>query len=56
MSGVASVLREVAEQSLVHAKDAAAQAFYRKFAFESSPIDEFHLLMKDIQAALAGTP
>lgn len=43
---------------VVHAKDAAAQAFYRKFGFESSPIDEFHLflLMKDIQAALAGTP
>lgn len=43
---------------LVHAKDAAAQAFYRKFGFESSPIDEFHLflLMKDIQATLASTP
>lgn len=43
---------------LVHAKDAAAQAFYRKFGFESSPIDEFHLflLMKDIQASIAGTP
>lgn len=42
---------------LVHAKDAAAQAFYRKFGFESSPIDEFHLflLMKDIQATLAST-
>src|SRR5260370_41552742 len=35
---------------LVHAKDQAAQAFYRKFGFESSPIDEFYLylLMKDI--------
>ena len=43
---------------LVHAKDQAAQAFYKKFGFEASPIDEFHLflLMKDIQAALAGTP
>jgi ribosomal protein S18 acetylase RimI-like enzyme len=42
---------------LVHAKDAAAQAFYRKFGFESSPIDEFHLylLMKDIKA-VAGEP
>lgn len=42
---------------LVHAKDASAQAFYRKFGFESSPIDEFHLflLMKDIQATLAST-
>ncbi len=38
---------------LVHAKDQGAQAFYRKFGFESSPIDEFHLflLMKDIKAA-----
>lgn len=43
---------------VVHAKDPAAQTFYRKFGFETSPIDEFHLflLMKDIQAALAGTP
>src|SRR5437016_8306617 len=41
---------------LVHAKDQAAQAFYRKFGFESSPIDEFHLylLMKDIKAGLGG--
>jgi predicted N-acetyltransferase YhbS len=40
---------------LVHAKDQAAQAFYRKYGFESSPIDEFHLflLMKDITANLA---
>lgn len=28
---------------VVHAKDQAAQAFYRKYGFESSPIDEFHL-------------
>src|SRR5262245_37299446 len=43
---------------LVHAKDQAAQAFYRKFGFESSPIDEFHLflLIKDIKAVLGGTP
>jgi GNAT superfamily N-acetyltransferase len=43
---------------LVHAKDQAAQAFYRKFGFESSPIDEFHLflLIKDIKAGIAGTP
>jgi GNAT superfamily N-acetyltransferase len=42
---------------LVHAKDTQAQSFYRKFGFESSPIDEFHLylLMKDIIASL-GTP
>jgi predicted N-acetyltransferase YhbS len=39
---------------LVHAKDQAAQAFYRKYEFESSPVDEFHLylLMKDIKASL----
>lgn len=37
---------------LVHAKDQAAQAFYRKFDFEASPIDELHLylLIKDIEA------
>lgn len=37
---------------LVHAKDAAALGFYRKFGFESSPTDEAHLfmLMKDIEA------
>jgi ribosomal protein S18 acetylase RimI-like enzyme len=37
---------------LVHAKDQAAQAFYRKFDFEPSPVDELHLylLIKDIQA------
>ena len=42
---------------LVHAKDQQAQAFYRKFGFESSPIDEFHLflLMKDIKALIAGS-
>jgi GNAT superfamily N-acetyltransferase len=41
---------------LVHAKDQAAQAFYRRFGFESSPVDELHLylLMKDILANLAG--
>ena len=39
---------------LVHAKDESAKAFYRKFGFEPSPIDEFHLylLMKDIVASL----
>ena len=42
---------------LIHAKDQAAQTFYRKFGFESSPIDEFHLflLMKDIKAGIGGT-
>jgi ribosomal protein S18 acetylase RimI-like enzyme len=43
---------------LVHAKDQPAQALYRKFGFESSPIDEFHLflLMKDIKASFGGMP
>ncbi|HTU92910.1 MAG TPA: GNAT family N-acetyltransferase [Gemmataceae bacterium] len=43
---------------LVHAKDPAAQAFYRKFGFESSPVNELHLylLMKDILANQAATP
>jgi ribosomal protein S18 acetylase RimI-like enzyme len=43
---------------LVHAKDQAAQSFYRKFGFESYPIDEFHLflLIKDIHAGLRGRP
>lgn len=43
---------------LVHAKDQHAQAFYRKYGFEPSPIDELHLylLMKDIKASLASTP
>jgi len=42
---------------LVHAKDQAAQAFYRRFGFESSPVNELHLylLMKDILANQAGT-
>ncbi|HTU92224.1 MAG TPA: GNAT family N-acetyltransferase [Gemmataceae bacterium] len=42
---------------LVHAKDQAARTFYRKFGFESSPVNELHLylLMKDILANQAGT-
>lgn len=42
---------------LVHAKDHQAQTFYRKFGFESSPADEFHLflLMKDIKAIITGS-
>lgn len=42
---------------LVHAKDQGAQAFYRRFGFESSPVNELHLylLMKDILANLAST-
>jgi GNAT superfamily N-acetyltransferase len=38
---------------LVHAKDQAARAFYQRFGFEPSPVDELHLylLMKDIKAS-----
>jgi GNAT superfamily N-acetyltransferase len=38
----------------VHAKDDAAAAFYRRFGFEPSPSDRFHLflLMKDIRKTL----
>jgi GNAT superfamily N-acetyltransferase len=41
---------------LVHAKDQGAKAFYQRFGFEPSPIDELHLylLMKDIKASLSG--
>jgi predicted N-acetyltransferase YhbS len=40
---------------LVHAKDAAAKAFYQRFSFEPSPVDELHLylLMKDIRTSVA---
>jgi GNAT superfamily N-acetyltransferase len=43
---------------LVHAKDQQAQAFYRKYGFEPSPVDELHLylLMKDIKANLGSGP
>jgi GNAT superfamily N-acetyltransferase len=43
---------------LVHAKDKQAQAFYRKYGFESAPVDEFHLylLMKDIKANQGSGP
>ena len=36
---------------IVHAKDAQVKAFYEKFGFESSPLDEFHrmLLLKDMR-------
>jgi GNAT superfamily N-acetyltransferase len=39
---------------LVHAKDAAAKAFYEKFGFEPAPHNEFHLFLKmsDIRASL----
>ena len=40
---------------LVHAKDESAKAFYEKFGFTSSPLNEVHLLLKisDIRKALA---
>lgn len=39
---------------LVHAKDAAARAFYERFDFEPSPVDplQLFLLMKDLKRAL----
>ncbi len=39
---------------LVHALDESAAAFYRKFGFESSPLDSMQLLflMKDLRATL----
>lgn len=39
---------------LVHAIDDEAAAFYKKFAFEPSPLDpkQLMLLMKDLRAAL----
>ena len=39
---------------IVHAKDEAARAFCRRFGFESSPLDEFHLmlLLKDVRVIL----
>jgi GNAT superfamily N-acetyltransferase len=39
---------------LVHAIDQEARAFYKKFDFDESPVDELHLLllMKDLRAML----
>lgn len=39
---------------IVHAEDEAAVAFYRKFGFEPSPLDSYHLflLTKDIKKTL----
>lgn len=39
---------------VTHAKDESAKAFYRKFAFVPSPLNELHLylLMKDIRAMI----
>jgi GNAT superfamily N-acetyltransferase len=40
---------------LTHAKDEKAKAFYSKFGFEPSPVNEFYLylLMKDVKKTLA---
>ncbi len=39
---------------IVHAKDAAAKAFYERFGFQPSPLDGLHLmlLLKDIRKTL----
>ncbi|MCU0874247.1 MAG: GNAT family N-acetyltransferase [Pirellulaceae bacterium] len=39
---------------IVHAKDVAAKAFYEQFGFQSSPLDELHLmlLLKDVRSTL----
>ena len=41
---------------VVHAKDKQARAFYEKFDFVRSPIDEFHLmlLIKDVRKLITG--
>ena len=41
---------------IVHAKDAQAKAFYEKFGFEPSPLDELHLmlLLKDVRKTVMG--
>jgi GNAT superfamily N-acetyltransferase len=45
-----------ARAMLVHAIDARAAEFYRRFGFEPSPADDLHLmlLMKNLRAAIAG--
>lgn len=39
---------------VVHAKDQSAAEFYRRYQFDPSPLDEFHLylLMKEIRSAV----
>lgn len=39
---------------LVHAKDDRAKEFYKKFGFETLPIDPFHLflLIKDVKRTI----
>jgi predicted N-acetyltransferase YhbS len=43
---------------MVHAKDEAAAAYYRRFGFEQSPTDPFRLflLMKDVKASVTAAP
>lgn len=43
-----------ARAALVHAIDAEAAAFYRRFGFEASPVNDLHLmlLMKDLRLSL----
>ena len=45
-----------ARAALVHAIDADAAAFYRRFGFEPSPANDLHLmlLMKDLRMGLRG--
>ena len=42
---------------IVHAKDAQAKAFYEKFGFEASPLDQSHLmlLLKDVRKTVMGS-
>ena len=42
---------------IVHAKDAQAKAFYEKFGFEASPLDQSHLmlLLKDVRKTVLGS-
>ena len=41
---------------VVHAKDEPAKAFYTKFGFDASPLNEFHLmlLLKDLRKIVLG--
>lgn len=43
---------------LVHAIDEEARNFYRKFGFETSPVNDLHLmlLMKDLEKSLSPAP
>jgi hypothetical protein len=41
---------------IVHAKDAQAKAFYEKFGFALSPLDDLYLmlLLKDVRETVMG--